>query len=998
MEEFIFWKDWAKKEKYFYYLLFAFFLTTTFWLAFNLASRAINHTGWDVATTIERLPVATQTVTEGILEFPIEADIMYVTQQFKIGEYRVNTNASLIFVLITTLAFNILITAASFFRTWWYYAVLGMFILALTFFKFDLLFIFGDTKNIFLIASIVLFIGLNVVFNLFYSHVDFLFRFLSFLALSVVLGLVIVKGAYVQNPILYLSNYGLYVPFALSIVFIILIAFDLIFFFLYIITSSKSATGRSNSLNFVLISLLYLGNLALMYCKKTGIVNWDLLYIDEFLLLFVSIIVGVWTYKMRLQATSNMMDFAPYGAIFYLGMAITTIATIAFCVATNNDQLIATLRDAVLYSHLAIGSMFLIYVIFNFSTYINRNLKVYEVVLKINRFPVHLVRVGGLVLATGLLVKGNFKQIYKTEAGYAAGIADVYLEEQNILLAEEFLKESLFHDPITEKSNLAYASLKETNGRYEDAADHYKKIQLNEETEQLYASIAYNYSKVGLAYSAIETLHEGITKFPKSSQLYNNLGVVFTKTHILDSTFHFLNRAEALGGSVEVSKTNMLSFLIKKKLVKELPDYFNENSAYLPLETNKIAISLMRKEAYSPSYIYPAVADTIGKIDRLAYHYNFGMSALTTIDTIFDSFTSNYLKNDSLAIFTNELGLLKAYKKYYSGNRREAFKELFDLQKENSSKAGFYFNTLGLWSLQNNAPLLAADFFNQALDNGNTTSRINQVMAVLTAGQKENGLAMLQELLNSPDETERKLAHIIDSNFKLKTNATDNDRLDYLKTNKTNLTTGEFEAVYDGITDLEIRKQASVLLLAHYINTKNLTKAKFIPLSKDLSKKDENRVNILRLELTRLLADYKNLLTMVDSVALNQEDESQRLFYKAVALEFTGKKEESQKIYKEAIVKLPLHQPLILAYANFLKKYETNEVAYNTLLDAVLLNPYGIEIQKAYCLMALEINLDSYANETLEKIKSLTSKSDFEQFNTTFVNTKKKIESSFNWK
>lgn len=995
MEDLNFWHNWPKREKYLYFFIFTVFLVIGIGLMYYVFFGT--DLNWMVATTIERVPVAAQSMTTGILEFPVEADLMYVTQQFKVGNYEVNLLVPLLFVLTLAFAFNILLTAASFFKTWWYFGVLGMFVIALSFFKFDLLLIYSDTRNIFLIILIVLFVGVNLLFNIRFTHVDFSGRFITFLGVTFLVAIIIYHGANVENPVLYISNYGFYVPLALSIVFIILIAFDIIYFFLYVITSSKSASGKSNSLNFIVISVLYLANLALMYCKKTGIIHWDLLYIDEFLLLFLSILVGVWAYRMRLEATSTVMNFAPYGAMFYLGMAIVTVASVVYSFATANDQLVEVLRDVVLYSHLAIGSVFLIYVIFNFSTYINRNLKVFEVVLKINRFPVHLVRVGGLVLATGLLVKSNFKQIYKTEAGYSAGIADVYLNEGNVMFAEEYLNESLFHYPLTQKSNLAYAHLKDINGRYEDAVDHYKKIQMNQESEQMYASIAYNYSKAGLPFSAMETLHEGISKFPKSSMLYNNLGVVFAKTHILDSTYYFLNKADQLGGEQDVSRTNIISFLIKKNLIKELPSYMNEPTDYLPLQTNKIALMMLRKEDLGQNYWYPRPDDTISTIERFAYHYNYGISNLHKVDTLYDRFTTCFLKNDTLSIFRNELGLVKAYKKYYSGNRREAFKEIFDLYKENSSRGGFYFNLLGIWSIENNAPLLAADFFGQAIENGNSASRINQIVALIAAGKKQDAVEMLTPLTHSTDQTERTLAISIISNLKLENQITDQARLNYLLTNKAILNTSEFELNYDAIVDLPLRKRASILLLEHYLKTKNLTKAKYMPLANDLPTQVQKKLNLLKLEQFRLLGEFNVLLKKADSVSLNQEDESQRLFYKAVAMEYTGNKIESQRLYKLALTKLPLNESLIVNYSNYQHKYESSEAAYNTLLDAILLNPYGVEIQKAYCLKALELNLESYASETLDKIKLLTNSKDYEQFKLTYLVAKRKVDSVLNW-
>jgi len=101
------------------------------------------------------------------------------------------------------------------------------------------------------------------------------------------------------------------VAVVLSVIFIIMVAPEIVRGFLYLITNSGNGQGKGNDRHFVLITLIYLLNVLFIYLKNVGIIDWTILYFNEFLLLLISAFLGFWGLKKRAERFAGIKQQPP---------------------------------------------------------------------------------------------------------------------------------------------------------------------------------------------------------------------------------------------------------------------------------------------------------------------------------------------------------------------------------------------------------------------------------------------------------------------------------------------------------------------------------------------------------------------------------------------------------------------------------------------------------------------------------------------------------------
>ena len=84
----------------------------------------------------------------------------------------------------------------------------------------------------------------------------------------------------------------------------------------------------------------------------------------------------------------------------------------------------------------------------------------------------------------------------------------------------------------------------------------------------------------------------------------------------------------------------------------------------------------------------------------------------------------------------------------------------------------------------------------------------------------------------------------------------------------------------------------------------------------------------------------------------------------------------------------PIFEPGVLESVNFFNnQIEDPDKGYDLLLQAVNLNPFSIELNKAYALQCLKVGLRSYALDTKEELKTMMSSVMFKTFEDEFLDT-----------
>ena len=588
MNQISFWKNWQKPTLTLY--IFALIILAISLIIFGLAYfRGLDNViHWDVLSELNDLPIVLDQFKISADEtLSIPAKVITVTEQFVASPMAINTLGNYVFLGLFTVGFLLILSALSALRRFWYLVFMGSVILLIVTFNFGL--IFNLTNNYINIGLILLYIGTSYFFHAFRPDIDILKRFGIFLFISVLIGLGITKFSSVEHPFLLLASYRTSGAILLSIGFIFLISYEIINGFLIVSTSTKSA----NSLyNFLIISAIYLSNVLLVFLYNNKVIDWNMIYLSPFLLLIISIILGIWGFRQREILSREIMDFEDSGAFIYVGLGIITLATCGLAFATANDPMIEVMEDAITYSHLAMGVTFLAYVILNFNFLFRDGLEVYKVVFKPHKYSLWFFRILALIMIGGLLLPKNFFPLNQFSTAYYNGLGDYYTTEKDYKFAEIQYKLGLNYEPRNHKTNYALASLALLQGDNETAGVYFRKALAKNPSEYAYEALGRSIYDNDKFFETIFVLKEGLQKFPKSGELQNNLAYLYNKSKLMDSTVIYYELAIKNAHKPEVPASNLMAFWAtnaKDKAVEEILSK-TEDLKYNSYQANVLAL------------------------------------------------------------------------------------------------------------------------------------------------------------------------------------------------------------------------------------------------------------------------------------------------------------------------------------------------------------------------------------------------------------------------
>jgi hypothetical protein len=582
-----FWNNFQKPTRNLY--LFSLIILAISLIIFGLAYfRGLeNVVHWDVLSELGEVPIVLDQFKVGTETLSIPSKTFTITEQFVASPMAVNTVGNYIFLGLFTIGFLLILSALSALKRFWYLIFMGSIILLIVTFNLGLVFnILGNYINVF---AIILYVGTSYFFHAFRPDIDIVKRFLAFFFITILVAVCIHYFSKVNSPFLLLSSYRTSGAVLLSIGFIFIISYEIINGFLIISTSSK---GSQQLFNFLIISFIYLTNVLLVFLHNNKIIDWNMIYLSPFLLLVISTILGIWGFKQRRNLSVEILNFEESGAFIYVGLGIITFATVALAFATANDPMTEVFEDAVSYSHLAMGVMFIVYVFLNFSTLFRDGLEVHKVVFKPYKYQLWFFRITALIMISGLLLTKDFFPVNQFSAAYYNALGDYYTHAKDYRVAESEYKFAAAYEPRNHKTNYALASLALTQGDNETAGVYFRKASAKNPSPFDYEGLSRSLSDGDQFFNAIFVLKEGVQKFPKSGELQNNLAYLYNKSKLPDSTVIYYEMAVKNAQKPEVPASNLLAFWAtngKEKTITETIEKA-EDIKYNSYQANKLAL------------------------------------------------------------------------------------------------------------------------------------------------------------------------------------------------------------------------------------------------------------------------------------------------------------------------------------------------------------------------------------------------------------------------
>ncbi len=954
---------------------------------------------WQPESELQDVVMTLDSFTRGLFNFTVEAPGYAVTERFEPTGMQVNLVAAYLYLGLLAAGLALLLSVVTVLPRLWYVAAMAVFIGWLAVSKLDLLLVFGLANNTVFIAVLALILPVSYYFHAFRPDVTFAWRLLVFTSLlAIILG---TAGFFstVRFPVLSVLGYGATVPLALSILFIIAVAPEIVRGFVHLVSRGGGGKGL---LHFTLLTAIYLLNLLLRFFHNTGRIDWDFFYVNAFAVLALSIVLGVWGFRERAPLLSRIIA-DPYASFLYIGLAVITVSTVGYAFATGNDPMVEMFEDVILFSHIAMGLAFFLYVLINFRMPMQRGMAVHKVLFQPRQFPFGFSwGVGGMILlAFGM--ESNLFPYYQGVAGYNNGIGDAYYAQGDATLGESYYQLALQYEYRNHKSNYAVASMAVQQGNGAKAAEHLRQALLKQPQPYTYAKLSNLYLRENLFFESMFALKDGVKTFPENGELLNNLALLYNRTSVLDSVYLYYQQAARFTDRPEVVQTNLLAFWVKAPQVFSLDSLLRETPAsdYVPYENNRLLLATLAGKADAQP-LAPAVArDSVLSRERFAYVFNYAVNHKGQADTAMLGTLRGYQGHGANLLFNNDLLLAEAYLQYYGNDRAAGLELLNGLQAGSEQRGAFYNELLGLWHLQNDAPRLAARHFEQSVALGDTTMRTNLGLSLAEAGQWNESLAIWQTEQYSPNPQARTVARRLAAVTRTLTGAAADSLDDAAKVALVHLDKSNPRAAVPAtIGDAGYRGLAYAALAGHYLNANQVPQAEEAYRAAAQTGPGTPAVRELALRLLAAKGQYPQLLQALGDSLPTDAARDRKPYWEALAYAHTGNVPAAAKSYARALRRLPLSAEVVTGAAAFYgTRQKDNDRAYNVLVEGIRLNPYAPAIHKAYIRQALTMGLVEYAEKGMEEFRTVTTPADYAAFLPEYEAKKALVEKSLSeWK
>ncbi|TAF67063.1 MAG: hypothetical protein EAZ55_05225 [Cytophagales bacterium] len=997
MQEILFWNQWAKDRKGLYtFALFCFVAAMT-WLIYAYTTQYSNILTWQKKHSVESVEVMIGKIQQGLFELPASQDTYVVVESYQPSNILLNPYFSylnLFFWLVAMCLYLALIGELS--RR--YYTIGAIvFIVFLIYLQPNHLASLGSYSDAVVVILLLVYLLPSYYMHAFVPEkVGFLGRFFIFLFLSLSVGAWLLLSSPSQYPAVYLANYGMALPALITLIFIVIVAHEIPYWFLFLLTRYHTGSGekRNTLMHLVVISTIYIGNLALLFLKEERVFEVNIYYLDIMAVFICSVTLGIWGYRQRRALIEPFLGKESQAEFFYLLIAIISLATIAYSFAMGNDTLMQIFLHFILYTHIALGTVFVVYILINFFPLLWQDWAVYRIAYKGDIFSFTTARFLGFALLIILFNQNIRTDYYKSNSAYYTSIADVHYLHKDYSLAEGFYRKSMQYDFVSFHVRYALSTLPNIEVKRAEQIILLRQALLKNPNPFLYAKLTEAYLQTDQLDRAILNLQQGTKLFPENPYLNNQMALLYEQKQVQDSVVYHYKKANAVN--------NLWAYLAKNKLktmnLDELPE-IAENDTIAAV--NQLAVWNLYTQ-YKPVKLKKEWLET-GKLTATTYAYlnNYSINQLikNEIDTQLIATLKKCISQPINAPVQDNLQMLANHYLYQTGNAAEAVRNLAGNAFLKSSP--YHNRTLGLWLIEQQAYAAAATYLETAIRLGDTESSIYLAIALTENNQYETGEYLWQQLATQDKyPTLQQLAQQIIRVMGTPTNIkNDADRFAYIHYQKKKATQQTLDTLYQKITQQEFKIWAAAELIPLYLEKDSIQKATrlFSTLkdTKNLNKSILSQLNLAYLQLLAAQREYNTLKEESERIFLQRPQSLQRLFFKGVALWGLNQTKEAKIWLEKAQQASPFAENIIIVSATFFQQIQQDkEKAYEILVGAVRRNPFSLALQKAYALQALQMRLENFALDALKKVENLTTPQDFEQFKAQFEKQQKLIENN----
>ncbi len=982
MQSFFFWRTWNREYKIFWHILIVLFLGSLafMWSGYFRVPQGL--TDWHTQQAQKTVEGITHTFETGNFEFAVPVESYSTLEYFYAGPLKINTISSYIFVAVLAFMSILMFAVITTFSRFWYYVGTGLFVLFIVSMRLDVLELFGQRNFIAAIITVVVFVSVSFYFNAFNTTASFTSRVMSFLLLTAGLGMIIHYFSSVEHPFLYLSVSGFVPALMLTVIFIFMIAHEIIAGFVYL-TSQSSASSKSLQ-HFVIISLIYIVNLVFTYMNEARLIEWNFVFINLYLLLTVSAALAIWGYRKREPLYDSIVSFYPFGAYFIVALGVIAFTSIALFLHTYNDAALKIIRDLIIFSHIGFGVIFLLYFTSNFIGMMAANKNVYKVLYNPTSMPYATYRIAGLIATFAFVFYSQWHTyVYYGTAAIFNMMGDVQHVTDEGENAESYYRQARAYAGNNFHGNYILAGIETGKNNFETAHLYYNTINWTKPTESSLINNANLYLFEDDYFTTKSSLQEARKEFPESGVINTNLGFAFLKLNQADSAFIFFDQARSDAESKISSGINITGLLAQMRVSVNvdslLQRYGTSSNAVL---SNSVLIAALENQPVKTT-IDP-LKDSVLDLYSATLLNNYIVYKRKELDTTFINKAFKIASDSANSDYSEALKATLSHAYYYQSNVAKAMALMGEVAFITQSMQGKFNYTMGLWALEQGNPELAVSCFAYSVEQDYKEAKIYNAIALAEAGMGEEANAAAATLLESKIQSDKEIGRQLRKVYSISSSGilsqTDLEKYQYCRYRLSLTDSTLFKRILNTIENTNYKTLIILEMAQRQFNAGRTRGAiKYFNMLDGIrftDKKLNDRINHFELELLASRSEVRLLAAKInEGITFPQEKQLHKLLCTALINEASGDTLAAQKNYEILAVYNPFFEEGVIAAARYFKNHSTDRLkAYTILAEAKQVNPGSVRLLMAYITEATRIGFDDFAADAYEELEVIRAK------------------------
>ncbi|MEJ1238691.1 hypothetical protein WBG78_11205 [Chryseolinea sp. T2] len=976
----LFWRSWVTTYRRLWYVIAGVLLASVAFLWLHRYDGAGGVTQWIKLQEQKMIDSVIHTFTLGPFKLTIPAESYVILEYFHGSNIVPDTSSAYIFLFCLIFGSAVLLTVISTLSRYWYFIGLAFFLMFMLSLRFEVLGIFNIYSRSVDGVIIGLFALTSYYFNRIRPSTAFPIRLLIICSLWLLTALVVGFASSVSVPFFHLALTGYAAGMIITVLFIVIVAHEILAGFIYIISQNRSHNLR----HFTLIAIIYMANVIATCLHEIGAINWNFVYLDLYLLLTISAILGLWGLRQRQAQYENIFSFAPVGAIGYMALAIVCFGTIGNLLANWNDAALKIVRDGIIFSQTGYGIIFLVYIFSNFVYLLARNMPIDKVLYNPTRMPYFTYRFAGLIAMLAFVFYSNWREyFYHAVAGFYNTTGDLYGMLDNELYAESFYQQSALQAFQNNRANYQLGNLSASRMSFDVAHDQFESANGKRPTPYSLANSGNVYIWEGNNEQAIRSYYTGYNRLHGSGVMANNLGFAFAKSNVLDSSLLFLNIARENSLTKASAETNFLALAALKEIPLNADSVLGMfNTTDPSVLANAIAVSTVTKQSLTEK-ISPMTNRRLNLYTATLLN-NYVVKFVKSVDTAFVE-QAYRLASDSLnSDFSESLKASLAHAYYYQGNVARALEVLAELVYVTQSYQGKFNYTMGLWALEQGNPELASSYFTYADTYEYKEARFYNAIALSEAGEVKQAI----EAWDSVALTQRGDLQAIAIQMKRiltlpRANAkdlNDTELYQYCRYRVPLSDSLEMNSLLERFESNDYKAQTLLDYSKKYYEAGQVVPAIrwFRRIGGMTLTSKELHYQIQHFELLMLAhqKDFKGLANNINTgIAFDQSRQLHKWLYTAMIAESSGDSVAAKTYYNLLAAWNPYLEDAVIAASDYFRKHDKNKLrAYAILADAIQINSTSIPLYEAYIREAIRVGFDDYASSATERLNELREK------------------------